>query len=210
MSTKVLRVESIEIKILKSNPPQLLINCDGMASTPGWENPELVLLEKAPINGIYEFDFCATPPSGMIPQVIVPISASYHFGTIPDDFKGVKINASSNSMEQQNGVEDKVELDKPKTFQPKLEVLRGITITNKELKIRVNSGGCTNEDSFQINVIKGFTGIPPYILEVYRIHPDYCQMYLPDGVELSYNLKELGIEPHATLNLQNRIGNSQL
>ena len=135
----------------------------------------------------------------------MPITASFVFKDIPTDLKGVKVNSQQNSVEQKAVKEEKIENEET-IFTPQLENLMGIEILDQKLKIRVYSGGCTSKDSFRINVIKGFTGIPPYIVEIYRIIPDYCKAYLPDGVVLEYDLQELGIEPFATFNLQNRIG----
>lgn len=205
MSTKILKVDSVELRLLKSNPPQLLITANGTVSTTGWENPELLILKIAPINGIYQFDFYAAPPTGIVPQILMPISASHVLEEIPKDFKGVQINTSSNSIEQKLGVEEKNEKS-ASNFTPQLEKLMGIEIEGGKLKIRVATGGCTTKESFQINVIKGFTGIPPYIVEIYRIIPDYCDAFFPEGIVLEYDLKEVNIEPFASFTLENKIG----
>lgn len=208
MAQKVLRVDTVDIRLLKSNPPQLQIIAHGTASTPGWTNPQLLLLEKVPADGIYEFDFVAEPPGGIVPQVLVPISASFRFTEIPPDLKGVRINAATNSIEENSGKEEDptaVATDRM-TQLPYLETLLGIELEDGKMKIRVPSNGCTGKDSFKIEVIKGFTGVPPYIVEIYRLFPDYCKAWLPDGVVLEYDLEELGIEPNATFTLTNKFG----
>jgi hypothetical protein len=205
MSTKIFKVDNVELKLLKSNPPQLLVSATGTVSTTGWDNPELKILEIAPNDGIYQFDFCATPPNGIVLQILMPITATFVFKDIPVDFKGVIINASSNSIDQKSGVEENEE-NSEFQFTPRLETLMGVQITNDKLKLRVFTGGCTSKDSFNINVIKGFTGIPPYIIEIYRIVPDHCRGFFPEGIELDFELKELGIESFATFTLQNKIG----
>jgi hypothetical protein len=98
MSTKIHKVDIVELQFLKRNPPQLIVEANGTVSTTGWESPELIMLEIAPVDGIYQFDFCATPPTGIVPQVLMPISGSYVFEKIPEDIKGVQIHASSNSI----------------------------------------------------------------------------------------------------------------
>lgn len=205
MSNKILSVESIELKILKSNPPQLMVAAHGSVSTMGWEDPKLVPSKIKSVDGIYQYDFVATPPTDVVAQIIMPISASTIMRTIPSDFKGIRIIASSNSLDQNAGLIASDNLTNPE-FSPVLENLMGIEVVGEQLKIRVSSGGCTNKDSFRINVMKGFTGVPPYILEVYRVIPDRCRAHLLNGVVLEYNLQELGIEPFASFSLANKIG----
>jgi hypothetical protein len=91
-------------------------------------------------------------------------------------------------------------------FQPYLEVIKGIEITSSLLKVRVPSNGLTEKGSFSIRVDKGFTGIPPYILEVYRVEPDYGKAYLPEGVVLEYTIEDLEVTHFTTYKLENRIG----
>jgi len=205
MGTKIFQVDSVKLKLLKSNPPQLQVISNGTVSTPGWDFPELKLQKEKPKDGIYQFDFLAKPPTDLIPQILMPITAAYIFKEIPGDFKGVRINASSNFIEEKKANQEKEELV-DSDYTPKLEVLMGFQITSDKLMIRVHSGGCTTKDNFKINVIKGFTGIPPYIVEIYRVVPDFCQMWIPDGVELEFDLNELGIEPNASFTLQNNFG----
>lgn len=205
MSTLILKTKFVELRLLKSNPPQLLVIANGLVSTTGWKNPELLRPKLPPVEGIYQLDFFAEPPEGNVPQIIMPIITSYTFTDIPEDLKGVKVVSSTNSIVQTIANRKSLE-DETEYFQPQLEVLMGVEITNDKLKIRVSSGGCTKKDSFIINVIKGFTGIPPYLIEIYRILPDSCDGYMPEGDLLEYNLSELGIEPFATFRLENLIG----
>jgi hypothetical protein len=205
MSTLILKIESVEMRLLKSNPPQLQVIAHGQVSTTGWENPELLRPKMDPVEGIYQLDFFAEPPEGNVPQIIMSISASYLFTEIPKDLKGIKVVSSTNSIEQTTVHNNLLQFE-TNDYQPQLETLMGVEIIEDKLKIRVSSGGCTDKDSFRINVIKGFTGIPPYIVEIYRIIPDYCKRYMPEGVVLEYKLSDIGIEPFATFRLENKIG----
>jgi hypothetical protein len=92
------------------------------------------------------------------------------------------------------------------TFEPYLEVIKGIEITSNLLKIRVPSNGLTDKDSIQPSITKGFTGLPPYILEVYRVKPDDGKAFLPEGVVLDYTPEDLKEELFTTYILENRIG----
>lgn len=206
MNTKVFQVDKVELRLMKSNPPQLVVTASGIVSSAGWDNGELKILDIQPSDGIYQFDFCATPPNEETPQLMMEISATYVYRDIPMDLKGVMIHSSSNSIVQQTGSEVKSDAG----FTPHLETLMAVQIEDGKLKLRVPTGGCTSKESFWINVIKGFTGHPPYILEVHRIVPDFCKGYFPEGILIEYDLEELGIEPLASFALQNKIGRTIL
>ena len=100
-SELVYSVESVDLAIMKSNPPQLSIHAKGTARTPGYTNPELreIIYVQPPEDGIYEYDFVATPPSGIVTQNLVPIEASTVRHSIPDDLKGIRVRAATNSKE---------------------------------------------------------------------------------------------------------------
>ncbi|ODS90108.1 MAG: hypothetical protein ABS44_01740 [Chryseobacterium sp. SCN 40-13] len=91
-------------------------------------------------------------------------------------------------------------------FEPYLEVIKGIGITQNLLKIRVPSNGLTDKESIKPYINKGFTGLPQYILEVYRVEPDFGKVYLPEGVVLEYTPEELEEAYFTTYKLENRIG----
>ncbi len=203
MSTKILSIESVELSLTRSIPPNVIITCNGSTSTPGWEKPELILLPSPPREGIYHFDFCAHPPSGNVQQLITPISASYTIEDKPADFKGVRINASSNFLESLLEIEDN-ETVNASTFKPQLEDIMGVEIVGQKLFIRVSTGGCTTKNSFELRINRGITNVPPYFLEIYRIIPDPCNGHFPDGVVLEYDFrKDLKIEPMTPLTLKN-------
>lgn len=97
-ATKVLEVTRVAVSYLKSNPPQLKIDADGKTNTTGWSKPALIehIYIKPPADGIYDYDFVATPPAGISQPVITPISATTIRKTIPKEMKGVRIIASKN------------------------------------------------------------------------------------------------------------------
>lgn len=101
MTKKVLQVLEIELSIQKTNPPILVIKTNGEVNTGGWSHGRLVpfIYIMPPQDGIYEFDFVAESPDGMVPQVISPIEAEpYFWSNYPSELKGVKVYASSNSL----------------------------------------------------------------------------------------------------------------
>lgn len=96
----VLSVSDVQLKILKSNPPQLSIHASGSVPTPGWSNAELVpfMYIAPPRDGIYDFTFMAIRPTDIEPQVITEIEAGYVMKPMPDNVKGVRIHAKDNNI----------------------------------------------------------------------------------------------------------------
>lgn len=113
MERKVLRVDQIELAILKSNPPQLSITAIGIVSTPGWRNPRLVeyIYVQPPPDGIYDFDFIAEAPEVPVPQVPQPVITTHVWSGRIDELKGVRVHASANSMEKILSAAREIRLD---------------------------------------------------------------------------------------------------
>lgn len=207
MPAKILKVDSVELQILESSPPQLIINAGGTVSTPGWTNGQLIPWDfGSPKDGIYDFDFVADAPTGIVLQVLMPISTSLHLASIPQDMKGVRVHASSGSVESfLNESADKLELPEQPS---QVEVLRSLELTKDELKFRVRSGGCTQKEHFKVDINKGVTGLPPFQLTIFRIVPDNCRALVPEGELISFTRKELEIEGMARFIVTNEIGDS--
>lgn len=100
MSEQVLTVDDVTVNVLFSLPARLQITARGTVGTPNWTNPQLAQREYVapPADGIYEFDFIATPPAGNVNQIVMPISAVGGM-TMPDDLKGIRVIAARNSKE---------------------------------------------------------------------------------------------------------------
>lgn len=114
MKELIYGITTLKWDILKSNPPKLLISASGLTRTSGWTSPILIPLFQpgvTPKGGDYRFEFMATPPTGLVPEVLTPISATYLFTSIPRGIQKVTIIASSNEMEEPIGVT-------PKSFEP--------------------------------------------------------------------------------------------
>jgi hypothetical protein len=122
--------------------------------------------------------------------------------SIYDDYENpgllAKINIDQNEISFLNNEE--------LTFIPYLETIKGIQIYNDFLKIRVPSKGLTDKSSFYIEIIRGITGLPPYIFKIHRIKPDWGKMFIPEGIELDFSFEELDLEPFSTFTLINFIG----
>jgi len=99
--SKIYTIDSADITLLKSNPPQLSITAHGRTTTGGWSQPELsaYIYIQPPPDGIYGFDFMAEPPSGIVTQALTPICASHLIQNPPPGLRGVRIHAVSGAVE---------------------------------------------------------------------------------------------------------------
>ncbi|HEY0679586.1 MAG TPA: hypothetical protein VGD17_14980 [Chitinophagaceae bacterium] len=100
-TVKILEVQMVELTVYKTFPPTLAIDAYGVVPTPGYKNPRLIpwIYIQPPPDGIWDFDFIADEPDGIVPQVLSPISATYYWAAYPQDLKGVRIHAVLNSKE---------------------------------------------------------------------------------------------------------------
>lgn len=98
---QVFEVSEVKLTIFKTHPPTLAIYAEGMVPTPGYTNPRLepYIYIQPPTDGIWDFSFDADRPTVPVPDVLVPISATYYWFNYPRDLKGVRIHARVNSME---------------------------------------------------------------------------------------------------------------
>jgi hypothetical protein len=89
--------------ISDNSVPALTISAIGQVNSGGWSNPELGPWSyiTPPADGILDLDFLATPPK---PGVIVSMGfqniTAHAILAIPDWVRGVRVHASTNSMEQ--------------------------------------------------------------------------------------------------------------
>lgn len=105
MFKKILEVTDVKLTTLESFPPRLLIAASGTVPTSGWsERGELIqhIYIVPPIDGYYGFDFVAEPPMPdvIVTQPVKPVVATFVLNSIPDDLKGIKVYASSNSKKR--------------------------------------------------------------------------------------------------------------
>jgi hypothetical protein len=73
---------------------KLTVEATGQVPTGGWADAKLTPKEAktAPKDGIYELDLTAVRPTGIVPQVISKVTATYTWDNPPADLKGVKVN----------------------------------------------------------------------------------------------------------------------
>lgn len=91
-------VEAIDFSLLGSN--RLLISAKGTVPTSGWSSPRLSprVYATPPADGVWDFDFEADAPIGMVLQVLQSFSASGTFPA-PHWLKGVRVRGENNSIE---------------------------------------------------------------------------------------------------------------
>lgn len=101
MHALVLSVTDVNVAMTKSLPPLLMLNVAGTVPTAGWTTPEIVpsvyLIE--PPDGIWDFHFMATPPNGLVSQVISSIEASLTV-PLPKWCVGVRVHSANNKVEE--------------------------------------------------------------------------------------------------------------
>lgn len=77
MAELVYQVDKVTLVPTGSPPVHIEIKAEGMVSTSGWTNPQLILVDAKPDkDGNLYYDFKATPPGGISLQVLTPIKAS--------------------------------------------------------------------------------------------------------------------------------------
>jgi hypothetical protein len=99
--TQVYTVEDAQVSIMKSDPPQISVTAEGTVRTTGWSNGRLKphIYVQPPPDGIYGFEFLATPPEGESGDAITPITSEEYKAEMPEGFKGVRIHAETNEKE---------------------------------------------------------------------------------------------------------------
>jgi len=77
------------------------IYAQGLVNSGGWSNPMLTpyVYIIAPLDGIYDFTFVATPPSGPSAGAIGPIEVTHFLGALTPDIKGYRIHGKNNVVE---------------------------------------------------------------------------------------------------------------
>lgn len=117
MGKPVMSVASVNISLLKSNPPKLVITSSGFVSTSGWSNGRLEprYYIDFPQDGIQDFDFVADPPEGMALMVISGIAAKpVEWDSPPlDKLRGIRVH----SQYEKNFIEAKLSENNAFAFQ---------------------------------------------------------------------------------------------
>lgn len=98
---RVYQVDSITLSLLKSNPPQLLVEVNGTTTTPGWKDIHLATMEKKlSKDGILDLELAGTPPDHIVPQVLRPVTADLLVTQDVEKIVGVMVHARSNKLSE--------------------------------------------------------------------------------------------------------------
>ncbi len=102
MDAKVFSIQEVSLGFTPSVPPSVIIGAAGTAPTSGWSNGRLIprVYVIPPEDGLWDFDFIATTPSGIALQKLTPISSTPFVAKVPEWFKGARVHASTNSASQ--------------------------------------------------------------------------------------------------------------
>lgn len=97
--TPLLSVTAMQVDILASDPPRIAIAVQGHAATPGWTNPRLVPeAEELSPDGILDLTFAGTPPTGIVPQVLTPVSASILWTREAERVVGIRVVSRTDTL----------------------------------------------------------------------------------------------------------------
>ena len=89
------------------------------------------------------------------------------------------------------------------------EVLLELLVCPTRFMVRVASNGCTDKDSFKVDVKKeaGLSPkVPHYLLTIVRVRPDECKAIIDDGVLLLFDLaRDVGLTGDFTYSITNPV-----
>ena len=82
------------------------------------------------------------------------------------------------------------------------ELLLGLEYGPKGLTFQVRSGGCTDKNDFNIQLIE----TSPLSIKLIRTNKRMCRAFIPYGTKVHYTYEELGIKEGSIFNIQNKLG----
>ncbi|MDQ4088066.1 MAG: hypothetical protein M3177_08695 [Pseudomonadota bacterium] len=100
MAARVYSIESLNISVVKTNPPGLQVHVEGQVTSSGWTSFALnhFVYITPPADGIYEADMVGEPPSDVSLPVLTPFEHAETRMPFPDDLKGLKVYSATNSV----------------------------------------------------------------------------------------------------------------
>ena len=105
--TRIYSVDSIDLALIKKNPPDLLVMASGRVTSSGWANTRLepFIYIVPPADGVLDCDMAATPPASgnIVLPVITPVAADLVIADVENywgpgkPLRGVRIHSVSNT-----------------------------------------------------------------------------------------------------------------
>ena len=97
----IARVTEVHVDLLKSMPPIFVVRATGEVPTTGWSGAHLspYVYIDPPADGIQEYSFLATPPSGAAGQAFEDIEAEHRWEDPPEWIRGARVIAAQNREE---------------------------------------------------------------------------------------------------------------
>ncbi|TIS45801.1 hypothetical protein [Mesorhizobium sp.] len=107
MQSRVYSVDEVRVEgliVFPENPPAVAVSARGTVPTTGWSGPDLApwAYIMQPKDGFLDLDFVATQPTGIVAQLVCPISVTKAF-PVPAWVVGVRVHSSTNTMEAKIG-----------------------------------------------------------------------------------------------------------
>ena len=100
MTARVYSIESVDISVVKTNPPGLQVHVDGQVASTGWSGFALqyFVYINPPADGTYEADMVGEPPDDSSLPVLSLFSHDETRMPFPGDLKGLKVYSATNSV----------------------------------------------------------------------------------------------------------------
>ena len=103
MQSRIYSVDKVQVEgliVIRENPPAIAVSAEGWVPTTGWSHPDLTpwIYIVPPKDGILDLDFIATPPTGVVLQVVTKIGVAKAF-SVPPWVRGVRVHSSTNKVE---------------------------------------------------------------------------------------------------------------
>jgi len=113
-TAKIMKVTNVKVHFGFSDPPKLMIAAHGQVPTLGWRNGRLIphIYINPPKDGIWDFDFVAEYPTGIVPQVVSPILSDLFVSTVPPWYEGIRVHSTTNALQPNRAEETGVKLTK--------------------------------------------------------------------------------------------------
>jgi subtilisin family serine protease len=114
---RVSQVDQVQVHLIDFplGSAMLSVAALGQVNTTGWTHPRLApwFYVTPPADGIWDFDFVADPPVGIVADILAPTGAAW-FGPAPDWAKGARVHAAANDLQETARMDAKVARRHPK------------------------------------------------------------------------------------------------